>query len=85
MRQFIMYHLTFDFNLIIFRYLLYLYTLIPTPEGGSIMRCDFSYSVCDRNLLKIDPSDILKMNVEMTSVNETIVFERGEKDIDKEN
>jgi len=34
-------------------------------------------TVCDRNLLKIDPKDILKMNVEMTIVDGDVVFERG--------
>jgi predicted amidohydrolase YtcJ len=33
-------------------------------------------AVCDRNLLKIDPKDILKMNVEMTIVDGKVVFER---------
>ncbi len=33
-------------------------------------------TVCDRNLLKIDPADILNMNVEMTIVDGEIVFER---------
>ncbi|NIM15656.1 MAG: amidohydrolase family protein [Candidatus Aminicenantes bacterium] len=36
-------------------------------------------TVCDRNLLKIDPNDILKMNVEMTIVDGKIVFERNSK------
>jgi predicted amidohydrolase YtcJ len=34
-------------------------------------------TVCDRNLLEIDPSEILEMNVEMTIVDGKIVFERG--------
>ncbi|MFC2154940.1 amidohydrolase [Acidobacteriota bacterium] len=33
-------------------------------------------TVCDRNLLKIDPKDILKMKVDMTIVDGKIVFER---------
>ncbi|UCE04443.1 MAG: amidohydrolase [bacterium] len=33
-------------------------------------------TVCDRNLLKIDPKDILKMNVDMTIVDGKIVFKR---------
>ncbi len=33
-------------------------------------------TVCDRNLLKIDPQDILEMNVIMTIVDGKIVFER---------
>jgi predicted amidohydrolase YtcJ len=33
-------------------------------------------TVCDRNLLKIEPSDILNMNVDMTIVAGKIVFER---------
>ena len=33
-------------------------------------------TVCDRNLLKIDPRDILKMNVDMTIVDGKVVFER---------
>jgi predicted amidohydrolase YtcJ len=33
-------------------------------------------AVCDRNLLKIDPADILKMNVDLTIVDGKIVFER---------
>jgi predicted amidohydrolase YtcJ len=31
-------------------------------------------TVCDRNLLKIDPKDILKMNVEMTIIDGKIIF-----------
>jgi hypothetical protein len=34
-------------------------------------------TVCDRNLLEIDPKDILNMNVEMTIVDGKVVFERG--------
>jgi len=34
-------------------------------------------TVCDRNLLRSDPQEILKMNVEMTIVDGKIVFERG--------
>jgi predicted amidohydrolase YtcJ len=34
-------------------------------------------TVCDRNLLEIDPADILNMNVEMTIVDGEIVFQRG--------
>jgi len=34
-------------------------------------------TVCDRNLLEIDPVDILNMNVEMTIVDGEIVFRRG--------
>ena len=33
-------------------------------------------TVCDRNLMKIDPSEILEMNVDMTIVDGKIVFER---------
>lgn len=33
-------------------------------------------TVCDRNLMKIDPKDILKMNVEMTIVDGKIVYQR---------
>jgi predicted amidohydrolase YtcJ len=33
-------------------------------------------TVCDRNLLKIDPQDILKMNVDLTMVDGRIVHER---------
>ncbi len=33
-------------------------------------------AVCDRNLIKIDPKDILEMNVDMTIVDGRIVFER---------
>jgi predicted amidohydrolase YtcJ len=35
-------------------------------------------TVCDLNLLEIDPADILEMNIEMTIVDGEIVFERGE-------
>lgn len=35
-------------------------------------------TVCDRNLLEIDPEDILDMNVDLTIVNGEIVFRRGE-------
>jgi predicted amidohydrolase YtcJ len=34
-------------------------------------------TVCDLNLMEIDPADILDMNVEMTIVDGEIVFERG--------
>ncbi len=34
-------------------------------------------TVCDRNLLEIDPADILKMEVEMTIVDGRMVFRRG--------
>ncbi|HSK10271.1 MAG TPA: amidohydrolase [Vicinamibacterales bacterium] len=33
-------------------------------------------TLCDRNLMRIDPADILKMNVDMTIVDGKIVFER---------
>jgi len=33
-------------------------------------------TVCDRNLLKIDPKDILKMNVDLTLVDGKVVFDR---------
>jgi predicted amidohydrolase YtcJ len=33
-------------------------------------------TVCDRNLLEIDPAEILDMNVDMTIVDGTIVFQR---------
>ena len=32
--------------------------------------------ICDRNLLKIDPRDILKMNITMTIVDGKVVYER---------
>jgi predicted amidohydrolase YtcJ len=35
-------------------------------------------SVCDLNLIKIDPKDILKMNIDMTIVDGQVKFERGE-------
>ena len=35
-------------------------------------------TVCDRNLLEIDPEEILDMNVEMTIVDGKVVFERGQ-------
>jgi len=34
-------------------------------------------TVCDRNLMKIDPEDILDMEVLMTIVDGKIVFESG--------
>ena len=34
-------------------------------------------SVCDMNLMKIDPNDILKMNIDMTIVDGKIVFNRN--------
>ena len=34
-------------------------------------------AVCDLNLIKIDPSDILNMNIEMTIVDGKVVFERN--------
>lgn len=37
-------------------------------------------TVCDRNLLEIDPREILDMNVEMTIVDGKIVFQRGDTD-----
>lgn len=36
-------------------------------------------TVCDRNLLKIDPADILKMNVDLTIVDGRVVYERQEE------
>ena len=36
-------------------------------------------TVCDRNLLEIDPADILDMTVEMTIVDGKVVFEREER------
>ena len=33
-------------------------------------------AVCDRNLMRIDPRDTLKMNVTMTIVDGKIVYER---------
>jgi len=35
------------------------------------------FTVCDRNLLKIDPRDVLKTNVDFTIVDGRVVFERG--------
>ena len=35
--------------------------------------------MCDRNLLKIDPADILKMNVDLTIVDGRVVYERQEE------
>ena len=35
-------------------------------------------TVCDLNLLEIDPSEILEMNVEMTILDGEIVFRRAE-------
>ncbi len=32
-------------------------------------------TVCDRNLLKIDPADILKMNVDMTIIDGNVIFD----------
>jgi predicted amidohydrolase YtcJ len=37
------------------------------------------FTICDRNLLKIDPRDILKMNVDFTIVDGKVVFERGQR------
>ncbi len=34
-------------------------------------------TICDLNLMKIPPSDILKMNIEMTIVDGKIVYERA--------
>jgi len=46
-------------------------------ERGSIKTGKLAdLTVCDRNLLKIDPTDILKMNVQMTIVDGKVVFER---------
>jgi len=35
-------------------------------------------TVCDLNLMEIDPKDILNMNVEMTIVDGNVVFERNQ-------
>jgi predicted amidohydrolase YtcJ len=35
------------------------------------------FTICDFNLMKIDPGDVLKMNIEMTIVDGKIVFERS--------
>ena len=33
-------------------------------------------TVCDINLMKTDPKDVLKMNIEMTIVNGKVVYSR---------
>jgi predicted amidohydrolase YtcJ len=35
------------------------------------------FTICDLNLMKIDPADVLKMNIEMTIVDGKIVYESG--------
>lgn len=53
------------------------YAAFEDDIRGSIKKGKLAdITVCDRNLLKIDPEDILKMNVDMTIVDGKIVFER---------
>ena len=55
------------------------YAAFEDDIRGSIKKDKLAdITVCDRNLLKIDPKDILKMNVDMTIVDGKIVFEREE-------
>ena len=55
------------------------YAAFEDDTRGSIKKGKLAdITVCDRNLLKIDPKDILKMNVDMTIVDGKIVFERKE-------
>ena len=55
------------------------YAAFEDDTRGSIKKGKLAdITVCDRNLLKIDPKDILKMNVDMTVVDGKIVFERKE-------
>jgi predicted amidohydrolase YtcJ len=53
------------------------YAAFENDIRGSIKKGKLAdITVCDRNLLKIDPKDILNMEVEMTIVDGKIVFER---------
>ena len=53
------------------------YAAFEDDIRGSIKKGKLAdITVCDRNLLKIDPKDILNMEVEMTIVDGKIVFER---------
>ena len=54
------------------------YAVFEDDIRGSIRKGKLAdITVCDRNLMKIDPEDILKMNVDMTIVDGRIVFERN--------
>jgi predicted amidohydrolase YtcJ len=55
------------------------YAAFEDDRRGSIKVGKFAdITVCDLNLMKIDPADILKMNVYMTIVDGKIVFEQKE-------
>ncbi len=54
------------------------YAAFEDDIRGSIRKGKLAdITVCDRNLIKIDPKDILNMEVDMTIVDGQIVFERG--------
>ncbi|MDX1284975.1 MAG: amidohydrolase family protein, partial [Draconibacterium sp.] len=54
------------------------YAAFDDEKRGSIKAGKLAdIAVCDLNLLKIDPKDILKMNIEMTIVDGKIVFDRN--------
>ena len=51
------------------------YAAFDADKRGSIKVGKLAdLTVCDRNLLKIDPRDVLKMNVTMTIVDGKIVY-----------
>ena len=53
------------------------YAVFDEDVRGSIKKDKLAdLAVCDRNLIEIDPADILNMEIEMTIVNGKIVFER---------
>jgi predicted amidohydrolase YtcJ len=53
------------------------YSVFDELTRGSIKRGKLAdFTICDLNLMKIDPKDILKMNVVMTIVDGKIVFEK---------
>ena len=51
------------------------YAVFDEQVRGSLKKGKFAdIVVCDKNLLKINPGELLKMNVEMTIVNGKIVY-----------
>ena len=53
------------------------YAALEDDTRGSIVAGKLAdITVCDRNLIKIDPKDILKMEIEMTIVDGNIVFDK---------
>ena len=54
------------------------YSVFAEDVRGSIKVGKLAdFTICDINLMKIDPADVLKMNIEMTIVDGKIVYERN--------